>query len=231
MKCMTRMYKFVRKTWNPFVGCSFNCKYCWARRLAKRLSCEFCREFLPHLHPERLDKIPKPRGGIVFVCDMGDISVAHRKLVEKILGAVIEAQKRTDTTYFFETKNPTVYYTCILRYDLKPDQTIVSTTIETNREDLTKAVSLAPPPKVRYQSMKLLDWPRKHVSIEPIMRFDLSVMFEWITGINPECVSVGYDNYGNKLPEPRLQDVLKLIELLEESGIKVERKTLRKPWK
>jgi len=225
------MYKFVRKTWNPFVGCKFDCKYCWARRMARRLKCDLCQLFIPHLHEERLKKIPKHKNGIVFVCDMGDISHAVLFGIEKIIEAVKQAQETSNTTYFFETKNPTVYYTCILRYDLKPDQTIVSTTIETNREELVEKVSLAPPPKVRYQSMKLLDWPRKHVSIEPVMDFDPEIVFKWITEIEPECVSVGYDNYNNCLPEPPLDKVLSLIEALESSGINVERKTIREPWK
>jgi len=215
------------KTWNPFVGCKFLCTYCWAKRLAKRLKCDLCQLFIPHPHEERLKKIPKPKNGIVFVCDMGDISHAKIFGIEKILKAVIQAQEASNTTYFFETKDPSIYYTHILRHDLKPKQTIISTTIETNRDDLTRTLSLAPPPKERYRGMKLLNWPKKHVSVEPVIDFDLDVLFRWLTDIEPQCVSIGYDNYNNRLPEPPLSKTLKLIEALENSGIKVERKTLR----
>jgi len=54
---------------------------------------------------------------------------------------------------------------------------------------------------------------------------------KWILNINPEFgVSIGYDNYNWRLPEPPLAKTLQLIEELEKHGIKVERKTLRKAW-
>ena len=41
--------------WNPFgFGCSKGCPDCWARKLAKRMSCEKCRNFEVHMHKERL---------------------------------------------------------------------------------------------------------------------------------------------------------------------------------
>ena len=47
------------KTWNPFVGCKFLCTYCWAKRFAKRLKCDLCQLFVPHLHEERLKKMKR----------------------------------------------------------------------------------------------------------------------------------------------------------------------------
>jgi len=229
---MTRMFKFVKKTWNPFVGCRFNCSYCWARRMARRLRCEKCREFVPHFHPERLDKIPK--SGIVFVSDMGDISFAPDSVRVKVINAITRVQERYNVIFFFETKNPSIYLESPERTDgrpLYPSKTIFSTTIETNRDELVLKYSLAPPPTTRFEWMKWLaesiPQTRRHISIEPIMDFDLDVMFKWITDIEPELVSIGYDNYNHHLPEPPLSKVLKLIEDLEASGIKVERKTLR----
>ena len=212
------------KTWNPFVGCRFDCSYCWARRIAKRLRCELCKSFEPHFHPERLDKIP--RSGIIFVSDMGDISWCEDHELENLLEVVAEVQAKNDAIFFFETKNPFIYH---LFPALEKDKTILSTTIETNRDELCKRVSLAPPPSCRKANMTLLKpwWPRRHISIEPIMDFDPPILFRWITDIEPEIVSIGHDNYHNHLPEPPLPKVLKLIEDLEASGIKVERKTLR----
>ena len=72
---------------------------------------------------------------------------------------------------------------------------------------------------------------KTHISIEPILDFDLDHFVEWILDFNPSFgVSVGYDNYGCRLPEPPLAKTLQLIEQLEKHGIKVERKTLRKAW-
>ena len=220
------MYKFVKKTWNPLVGCYYDCEYCWARRLAKRFKCRACNEFRPHIHPERLNQAVLPKSGLVFVCDMGDISCQYITNVRRVLGFVESFQRKYETEFFFETKSPAFYRFFQRLADLNPRKTILSTTIETNRP-ITLEFSFAPITAERYRSMKELAWPRKHVSVEPIMDFDLDVMFKWITDIEPEIVSIGYDNYNHHLPEPPLSKVLKLIEDLEASGIRVERKTLR----
>jgi len=224
---MSRMFKLLGdrpiKTWNPFVGCLFGCRYCWARRMAKRSRCTECANFRPHLHPERLGKAPK--SGIVFVSDMGDISFAGAEGLRAIIEAATAAQEG-GAVLFFETKNPGIYHAGFWG-TLAPGRTILSTTIETNRP--VAGVTLAPPPRARYDAMRALAWPRKHISVEPVMDFDLDILFAWISGVEPEVVSIGYDNYGNGLPEPPLEKTIRLIEMLEASGIRVEKKTLRKP--
>jgi len=214
------------KTWNPFVGCEFNCSYCWARRMARRLKCELCRSFTPHIHEERLNPKALPKSGIVFVGDMGDVA-CQPEGIRKVLKFVEEFQKKHETVFFFETKSP-YYYVLVFPElaNLDPRKTIYSATIETNRS-ITRIYSKAPDPERRYLAMKMLDQPKKHISIEPIMDFDLDIIFKWITDIEPEIVSIGYDNYNNHLLEPPLSKTLKLIKDLENSGIKVERKTLR----
>ena len=217
------------KTWNPFVGCLFHCSYCWARRMARRSWCIKCRKFVPHLHPERLDLRKVPKEGIVFISDMGDLAWATAIDLQRIIDVIHRIQFRYSTIFFFETKNPELYDTTFF-HGLDLDNTIFSTTIETNREDIVKQFSKAPPPEKRkYWMTERLG--RKHISIEPIMDFDPDVMFKWITEIEPEIVSIGYDNYNNHLPEPPLSKTLKLIEDLEASGIIVERKTLREAQK
>jgi len=65
-------------TWNPVTGCSAQCPYCYARRMAKRLkamnSPRYANGFAPTFHPEALSEPlhwRKPRR--VFVCSMGDL--------------------------------------------------------------------------------------------------------------------------------------------------------------
>jgi len=160
---------------------------------------------------------------MVFVVDMGDLFC--EAVTSKWICKVIEAMKTNrNATFFLETKNPQRYFKFL---DELPQNVILSTTIETNRR--TDYVSKAPPPFCRYLAMKTLGWPRKHVSIEPIMDFDLATLVGWMKEINPELVSVGYDNYKHYLPEPSLHKTLQLIQELEKFT-KVERKTIRNAW-
>ena len=234
----SRMFGFVTETWNPIVGCSHNCVYCWARRQAQRQkkNCPKCGWFTPHLHEERLNRKFKPNT-LVFVSDMGDL-FCERVPEEWIIAVLSVIKKYPQTTFFLETKNPAKML--YLAFYIPKDNTILSTTIETNiihgnsfggweYED----ISNAPYPCNRYLYMLRSNLKRfnKHVSIEPILEFDLDVLIKWILNIKPKFgVSIGYDNYNCRLPEPKLSKTLRLIEELEKHGIKVERKTLRKAW-
>jgi len=224
-----RMFKHVTTTWNPIVGCLHNCKYCWARRLAETK--------LRHL-PQYRDGFTKPKlveaafkrrfkpGDQVFVSDMGDMWGAWvpDEWIKRVLDYI---RGFPDTTFLFLTKNPGRYldYTGVI-----PGNVVLGVTIETNRPTLTAEISDAPSPILRYQAMAKLDYPRKLVSIEPILSFDHEVMVEWIRDIDPEIVYVGYDNYGNMLIEPPLKHTLRLVRELRRMGYRVEAKTLRKAW-
>jgi hypothetical protein len=76
--------------------------------------------------------------------------------------------------------------------------------------------------------MSLLNHPRKFVSIEPVMDFDLTGFVSELKAIKPEMVAVGYNNYPEKcfLPEPELEKTQALIDRLR-PFTKVITKTLR----
>ena len=228
----TRMFGFIAETWNPIVGCSHNCVYCWARRQAQRQKhrCDKCYTFTPHLHKERLFGGFR-KNSVVFVCSMADMfgDWVPSKWISEIL-EIVEANSQT--TFFFETKNPKRYLEFADRF---PDNVILSVTLETDSSVAYNLISKAPIPLERYMAfrkLKLLGF-KTHVSIEPILCFNFMRFLEWLNVLKPEIVSIGYNNYPSRrliLPEPPLHKTMKLIEHLERIGVKVERKTLRKAW-
>jgi len=159
---------------------------------------------------------------------MGDISFATPDEMAQIMDVVRNYPK---TTFMFQSKDPRCFLNWKWWWTKVPNNCILGATIETNRD--TDAYGKAPPTYIRKvlttsQNMH----PRKYVTIEPIMEFDLDVMVSWIQEINPEFVYVGYNNLDSKnlhLPEPSLEKTLKLIEELEQFT-EVRLKTLRKAW-
>lgn len=243
------MFGFVTHTANPIGGrfcdtaygleatdlrhCIHGCCYCYARGIK-----EDHPEWEKYSGPYRLfEKELKeyPDGAVVFLQDMGDIGdpTIPTDITDKIFIYIADHPK---VTYLLLTKNPEFYDH---RRDIAGDLTniIWGVTAETNNYIPSK-ISRAPSPFERLLVMsrfkRSMKDPRILISIEPIMDFNLDSFVELITRLNPELVAVGYDNHPQlhpevKLPEPALSKTMKLIETLEEKGIKVYRKTLREP--
>jgi len=224
----SRMFEGLR-TWNPWFGCFHNCYRggCWAKRrlahrLGKKLDCQECYDFKPHLHPERLKRIPSdPR---IFVVAHGDLfgSWVPHNIITTILTVCNSKPKET---WFFETKNPRRYIDFIGWF---PENTVLSTTIETNRRYSSEIRGFTPSPIERFEAIRELTRYIKfpvHVSIEPIMDFDLEVMVAWMRTLKPVKVAVGYDSLNNHLPEPPKSKTMQLIKELEKFT-DVERKQL-----
>ena len=129
--------------------------------------------------------------------------------------------------WFIQSKDPK-YFEQFLPY--LPKNTILLTTLETNRDGFCAAIGKAPPPSYRYEAFKNLKYPRKIVTIEPIMDFDLDIFTDWIININPEAVFIGYNSYPKQvhLTEPSMEKTLDLIVALKNKGIRVLAKELRK---
>lgn len=182
------------------------------------LDCQLCYDFKPHLHLERLDRIPSdPK---IFVVAHGDLfgDWVTAFAIETILEA---CGKKAKEMWFFETKNPWGYHPFLPRF---PENTVLSTTIETNRQYSREVMGYAPPPVDRFRAMVRIGLPI-HISIEPIMDFDLPELVNWMKILHPVKVAVGYDSLNNNLPEPPKEKTLLLIEELEKFT-DVERKQL-----
>ncbi len=223
-----RMYDKT-KTWNPFKGCLFDCVYCQPsfKQQAKRQkhNCTDCYNYVPHYHPGRLNKIPV--APTIFVCGNSDLSFCRPDYMLEIIEAIKKHNKRKPgKTYFFQSKRPE-YFKPFLS-DL-PTNAIILTTLETNRDKGYHQISKAPIPTVRYNQFENLDYPRKVVTIEPVLDFDLDVFVDWLKIINPEYVWLGYNSWPKQvqMPEPDEEKMVKLIIELKENNIPIKAKDLR----
>lgn len=224
-KNKSNMYALSIKQRNPFVGCKFDCSYCKSsfQRQAKRQKqrCLKCYKYTPHTHPNRLnDYIPKTKENeFIFTCASGDISFCPTPFLNKIIKRI---EKEKNRTFLIQSKNPKTFQRVHF-----PQNTILGTTIETNRDKLYDGISKAPKPSKRYKDFLKIKHPFKMITIEPVVDFDLDVMVKWVKDIKPCMVWLGYDSKKNNLPEPSYEKFMSLKKTMEQAGIKVILKTVR----
>ncbi len=217
------------KTYNPYKGCRFDCVYCrpsfqtQAKRHKRR--CLACGRFEPHEHPERLGRFPSKK--LIFVCGNGDISFCDPAFTEKIITSIWKHNLRCpEKEYYFQSKRPE-YFTPFL--DLFPANVTLVTTLETDDDQGYEYISKAPPPTERYAQFKALDYLRKVVTIEPVMKFNVHSFAEMIVDLEPEHVWFGFNSRHKsvQIPEPTEQEIFNFLTLLKENGIELRAKKLR----
>ena len=79
-------------------------------------------------------------------------------------------------------------------------------------------------PEKRYQDFANLKHPKKMVTIEPVMDFDIKKMLYWLIDIYPIQINIGADSGGNHLPEPSTKKLKLLVDRLMHLGLKVHLK-------
>ncbi len=219
------MYELSVQQWNPFVGCKHNCVYCVPsfQRQTKRQGnrCPDCYNFVTHQHPKRLTNyLSRTRYmQFIFTCANGDIAFCPTEYLEEILAKI---RKESGKTFLIQSKNPKTFNRVSF-----PDNVILGTTIETNRNELCKSIATAPPPSQRYKDFLKIKHPLKMVTIEPVIDFDLKVIVKWMKDIKPVMIWLGYDSKKCHLPEPKLEKVRELHWELSKAGFVVNLKKIR----
>lgn len=228
------MYREAKPLNSFFVGCEYQCKYCvptFQRQMKRQKHrCSLCYYYSPHSHLKRF-KIRPPKtkyGEFIFLCDFGDVSFASRIFMLTLIGY---CHNYIDRNFLVQSKNPA----CFRKYNF-PENVILGTTIETNSDELIREISKAPSPQKRLTDLVKLKHPKKSITIEPILAFDLDTLVSWIEQIRDSCekliVYVGYDSHPNinKLNEPSEEKTRQLIKELRKRGIEVREKLIRKAW-
>ncbi|MEM2498062.1 MAG: hypothetical protein QXR81_06805 [Candidatus Nezhaarchaeales archaeon] len=190
-------------------------------------NCPLCYNYLPHPHPERLGKIPS--ASVVFVVGDGDIAFCDKPYLEEIVRRVkLHSDRCPYKTYYFQSKDWASSEKLIPLLEGVKNAVIIET-LETNRDEGYSLISKAPPPTERHRKFVEVNHPRKVITAEPLLDFDVEPFFEMITEAEPELVWIGYNSRPGrvKLPEPSLSKTKTLIELLRKSGVEVRGKSLR----
>lgn len=221
---MGNMYGDSVMQWNFFKGCKYSCRYCEAsfKRQAKRQkqNCIDCYYYKPHFHQERLKtSFPQTHGDeFIWACSSGDITFANRAWIQAGIDII---KQHPDKTFFFQSKNPY----CFKKWRF-PDNVILGITLETNRDEYYKLISNAPLPSERIKDFNNIKHLRKSVTIEPVLKFDVSIFANILLNMNLCRIYIGYDTKKCDLPEPILSDVNRLIAILD-PHTKVKTKLMR----
>ena len=222
-------------THNDFVGCKFDCVYCeksfkrLLRRAGRNIGCQDCYNYTPHTHPERLGKIPSAPN--IFMMGTGDIAFCEPEYVYRIFESIEQHKPRSRKTYLFQSKDPSTFKQYLPWFKEHVDIVQLLTTLETNRDKGYELISKAPPPSQRFIDFYNLDYPRKVVTIEPVLDFDYDKFLSMILDLHVqgglEYVWFGYDSKGCGLPEPSTLKAQRFVDALKMYGVEVRGKTLR----
>lgn len=216
-KAKGNMYSdFITHTWNTVKGrCPHDCTYCYMKKWG---------ELKPTRFDEKELKTDLGSGNKIFVgssCDMFAFGIDNEWIIET-LGHC----KKYDNEYFFQSKNP---YRLYIFSNEFPKKTTVCTTIETNREYTEMGNTF--PGIVRARTISSLpEKIKRHVTIEPIMKFDHDEMVNLIKISGASQVNIGADSSPakNNLPEPEWGDVMRLKDALEAfTTVKMKKNILR----
>lgn len=214
-KAKGRMFFSVGWTWNPCVGCTHGCLYCYAQRLRKGWGKSFEPQFREHFLK---DKMPDD-GSWIFIGSMGDLFCRGMKdeWILKILHFIRDC--KADNKFLLQTKNPNRFQDFIEILEEIKDKIILGTTLETTWDT---PWSSAPPTDSRADHLRILKQNYGFVtflSLEPLAEFKLITMKRWINFIEPEAVEIGLENYTHFTDRPTDGKIVDLLMWLDDKEI------------
>jgi DNA repair photolyase len=198
------MYDWITHTWNTIKGiCSHDCDYCYMKVF--------------NLKEVRFDwmelKTNLGYNNYIFVgssCDdfARDIS---KEWIDRTLE---HCCKYNQNRYLFQSKNPARFIKFLQKM---PDNILLATTLETNRDNIVRNYSKAPSIQERVKAMKRLKKRNLFtmISIEPVMKFDYDEFYDMIYSCDPDFVSIGGDSKRHIIPEPDRKSLWELINALK----------------
>ncbi len=208
------MYPWVQFTYNPIKGiCPHACTYCYYQNNPRY------RDKIGELRLDEKcfrDKLGKDR--TIFIGSSTDMWALGSETIwiERVMDYI---NMFPDNTYLLQSKDP---YRMYLYRSLFPSKTIIGTTAETNRHELTDKLSRAPNAVARLYWLEKFTGD-KMISMEPIMDFDTEPFVLSIKRARPLFVSIGADSRNCGLPEPpsgKLRDLISELEKFTEVRMK-----------
>ena len=145
------------------------------------------------------------------------MSLCDPVFIDKIIEAM-RKDKRENRVFLLQSKNPACFAGLLKEL---PENVVIMTTIETNRDSEYSGVSKAPLPSQRFQDFLRLAWPRKALVMEPILKFDLDIILQWAAELKPEAIFIGLESKRKcTLEEPSTSEVRELHKELQNLGFK-----------
>jgi DNA repair photolyase len=199
------MYEWITHTWNTVKGeCPHECSYCYMSAIRRR--------FNKGPQPPRFDETELRTnlgvGNFIFVGSSNDLFADG--IPDEWIIRTLDHCAKFDNRYLFQSKNPAR----ILDFINHPVfcRSVVCTTIESSYH-FPDFMGRTDEPIIRSRAMRELSrrGVLTYVTIEPIMKFHLNTLVEYVAECNPTQVNIGADSGHNLLPEPSRDNVIALI--------------------
>jgi len=220
-KSTGNMYPWVSHTHSHLAGeCSHKCKYCYVQVGEKRNKTgRYAGEV--RLIDKEFD-VNYGTGKTIFIEHMNDL-MAKDVADAWVFKIISHTLRYPANIYVFQSKNPARFFDYA---DLMPNNSIIGTTIESNR--VYDGLNEAPTPEERMLAMSDTRWKdydfKKFLTIEPVLDFDVDILASWISKISPDFLNLGADSKDNDLIEPTFDKIMALTDKLKEYGIELREK-------